>query len=136
MVDFLDSYDRIGFRSLVKADEEGFLDSIPKSIRHRSFHLVAPSGTVTSGANAIPGLIALLPSGRPFSTLITIVPGGRRIVAFVYSIFSRLHDTGSCSYRTRGHSGLDAGKLELRKPEDNKNGRRDPLSVDLYVSAT
>ena len=109
IVDFLDTYRRFDFKSLVEADEEGFLDTIPKSVRHRSFHLVTPSGRVSSGAEALPNLVALLPSGGPISRLITSAPGGLRTVGFVYAIFSRLHDTGSCAYKSRQYSG--AGRL-------------------------
>ena len=104
---FLDSYQRITPIPLAQADSEGILDRIPASRRHRSFHLVAPDGDALSGPAAIPTLVSLLPGGRFPSRLVTSAPGGRRAVSFVYQVFSRLHDSGSCGFRPgSGRSGL------------------------------
>ena len=96
--DFLDTYGRLDFVSLIEADELGLLDKIPASLRHRSFHLISPNWDIQGGASALPSLIELFPSGRLISKLITSAPGGRRLLASVYSTFSRLHDSGSCRY--------------------------------------
>ncbi len=99
-IDFLDTYRKLDYLSLVEADEKGVLDSVPPNLWHRSFHLVSPEGMVLSGAKALPGLIGLLPTGRPISRLMVLAPGGLSAISFVYSVFSRLHDTGSCRYKT------------------------------------
>ena len=105
LVDFLDSYQRIGFTSLTEADGEGILDTVPALLRHRSYHLISPAGEVLSGAKAIPALVGLLPTGSLVSKLITRAPGGLRATGFVYAVLSRLHDTGSCQYKPgQGHA--------------------------------
>lgn len=98
-IGFLDSYQRISPIPLTEADAEGILVSIPTSRRHRSFHLVAPDGEVLSGAAALPTLVGLLPAGRLPSKLMVSAPGGPRAVKLVYQTFSRLHDSGSCSFK-------------------------------------
>ncbi len=99
-IDFLDTRMKLDYLSLIEADEKGVLDSVSPNLRHRSFHLVSPEGTVLSGAKALPGLIGLLPTGRPISLFMVLAPGGLSAMSFVYSVFSRLHDTGSCRYKT------------------------------------
>jgi predicted DCC family thiol-disulfide oxidoreductase YuxK len=97
--DFLDTYDKMDFMSLTEAENNGVLNAVTISARHRSFHLISPDGTALSGARAIPTLVSLLPSGNLTSELMIRAPGGLQTVGFVYSVFSRLHDTGSCRYR-------------------------------------
>jgi predicted DCC family thiol-disulfide oxidoreductase YuxK len=97
-VDLLDSSDRFDFKSLVLADKEGFLDSIPKPMRHLSFHLITTDGTVISGGEAIPTLIGLLPLGGFILKFVTAVPGGLLSIGFVYAVLSRLHNAGACQY--------------------------------------
>jgi predicted DCC family thiol-disulfide oxidoreductase YuxK len=112
-IGFLDSYHRISPISLVEADSLGMLDKVPAARRHRSFHLVAPNGEILSGAEAIPTLVRLLPGGRVPSKLMASAPGGPWAVKFVYQTFSRLHDSGSCSYRP-GSGMRDSVRKELR----------------------
>ena len=100
-VDWLDTYNHLDYISLVRADELGLLNSIPRIQRHKSFHLISPEGKISSGANAIPNLLALLPLGSFTATLVHGAPGASGLVNFVYSTFSRLHDVGSCSYKAR-----------------------------------
>jgi len=95
-IEFFDAHDAIDFVSLVQANELGLLDAIPERLRFRSFHLIAPTGRAESGANALRGLIRLLPSGWLASEFIFSTPSGRRLVTFAYSSLSRLHDRGSC----------------------------------------
>ncbi|HEV2137835.1 MAG TPA: DCC1-like thiol-disulfide oxidoreductase family protein [Nitrososphaerales archaeon] len=97
-IEFFDAHRRIDYLSLTEGDERGFLDGVPTNLRHRSFHLITPDGTVLRGANALPTLIGLLPTGGSTSSFIVRAPGGLATTAFVYSVFSRLHGTGSCSY--------------------------------------
>jgi predicted DCC family thiol-disulfide oxidoreductase YuxK len=97
-VKFLDASRRIESIPLTEGDRKGLLERVPPSLRHRSFHLVSPDGAVLSGAKALPQLLALLPAGRIASRLIVGAPGGVSTMAFVYTVFSRLHSTGSCSY--------------------------------------
>jgi predicted DCC family thiol-disulfide oxidoreductase YuxK len=116
IVDALDAYGRLDYLSLVEADESGLLGPVPRSRRHRSFHLIYPGGMVISGSAAIPELISLLPSGRAASFMIRRAPGGRKIVNLIYSMFSRLHDAGSCSYPDDSGARHDeVGKILLRE---------------------
>jgi len=115
IVNFLDGHKRLDYLSLTEADEHGLLDSVPKSRRHRSFHLIYPEGRVISGSAAVPELISLLPSGRVASFLICYAPGGEKIVNLIYSTFSRLHDSGSCSYPNASVSQGDEGRKILPK---------------------
>lgn len=101
-VGFLDTYRGLDFASLMDADERGLLDTVQPGLRHRSLHLISPRGTVRSGAEALPELIGLLPGGSMVSRVIMHVPFGYRAIAFVYSVFARLHDAGSCSFRASG----------------------------------
>jgi len=98
-VGILDKYQKIDFISLTKADQKGLLDSIPASMRYKSFHLLSPNREeeVKSGSEALIKLITLLPGGRVISPIINYFPGGKQIVHFIYTKFSRLHDRGSCS---------------------------------------
>ncbi len=96
-VDILDKYEKIDFISLTKADQKGMLDKIPASMRYKSFHLIFPNREeVKSGSDAVLELIAILPGGRVISPIINYFPGGKQIVHFVYTRFSKLHDGGSC----------------------------------------
>jgi hypothetical protein len=58
---------------------------------------------VQSGASAIPELLSLFPFGKVVSKVIILAPCGRMIINFLYSTFSRLHDTGACAYERPGH---------------------------------
>ncbi len=102
IVGFLDTRGRLNFASLTTADRTGLLDQVPAERRHRSFHLASRSGAVSSGTKALPELLALLPSGGLISGLVARAPLGYRSLTFVYTTFARLHDAGSCSYRTAG----------------------------------
>ncbi len=96
-VDILDIYQKIDFISLTEADQKGLLDKIPASMRYKSFHLILPDReAVKSGSDALIKLIAILPGGTVISPVINYFPGGNRIVHFVYTKFSRLHDGASC----------------------------------------
>jgi predicted DCC family thiol-disulfide oxidoreductase YuxK len=97
IVDILDTYERIDFISLTKADQEGLLDNIPVSQRYKSFHLIFPKGDTKSGSEALLELIAILHGGKIISPIINYFPGGKKAVRFIYKRFSRLHDRGSCS---------------------------------------
>jgi predicted DCC family thiol-disulfide oxidoreductase YuxK len=120
IVNTLDAYKRLDYLSLVEADESGLLDPVPRSRRHRSFHLIYPGGMVISGSAAIPELISLLPSGRGGSFMICRAPGGRKIVNLIYSMFSRLHDTGSCTYRD--NSGAQEDEVGEFLPQERELG--------------
>ncbi len=129
IVNSLDGHKRLGYLSLTEADEHGLLDSVPRSRRHRSFHLIYPGGTVISGSAAVPELISLLPLGRVASFMIHYAPGGEKIVNLIYSTFSRLHDSGSCSYPNASVSQGDKGRTILPKgtgsarSESSRNNR-------------
>ncbi len=103
-IEFLDVYGKLDYMSLIDADDKDILDKLSQGLRHRSFHLVSPDGGFLSGAGALPSLIGLLPTGRTISTFITLAPGGLASVSFVYSVFSRLHDSGSCRYKNEARA--------------------------------
>ncbi len=112
VVNFLDAHKRLDYLSLTEADEYGLLDPVPRSRRHRSFHLIYPGGRVISGSVAVPELISLLPSGRAASFLMRQAPGGKKTVNLIYATFSRLHDSGSCSYPdASGFQEYEGGKV-------------------------
>src|SRR5918992_879736 len=97
-VDIFDIYQKINFISLAEADQKGLLDKIPASMRYKSFHLIFPNrDEVKTGSDALIKLIAILPGGRVIFPIINYLPGGKWIVHFVYTKFSRLHDRGSCN---------------------------------------
>ena len=104
IVDFMDPKGRIAFLSLNEADDLGLLERVPRPKRHTSFHLIFSDGGVKSAAEAIPSVVRLFPMGVLLSKGL-LVPGGRRMVAGVYSIFSRLHDSGSCRYQSPSQRG-------------------------------
>ena len=95
-ISFLDARRRIRYVGLDVADMEGLLDSIPPDLRRRSFHLICPGGNVKSGAAAFSDLARLLPAGRPSAALLERSPPVSRGAAWLYSVLSRLHDTGAC----------------------------------------
>ena len=99
IVDFMDPKERIAFLSLNEADDLGLLDRVPRPKRHTSFHLIFSDSEVQSGAEAIPSVVELFPLGELISKGLS-APVGRRLVAFVYSVLSRLHDSGSCRYQS------------------------------------
>jgi predicted DCC family thiol-disulfide oxidoreductase YuxK len=102
-VDIFDIYQKIDFISLTEAGQKGLLDKIPASMHYKSFHLISPDREeVKSGSDALIKLIAILPGGRVIFPIINYLPGGKWIVHFVYTKFSRLHDRGSCSINNNG----------------------------------
>ena len=112
-VSFLDSFRRLEFVSLADAEQRGLLDGIPPVLRFRSFHVISPHGRVSSGADAVPEVLSLLPTGGLVSRVVTSVPGSRRAVGFAYGTLSRLHDTGKCTggsaWRTAGRRRTTSG---------------------------
>ncbi len=91
IVNSLDAHRRLDCLSLVEADESGLLDSVPRSRRHRSFHLIYPGGRVISGSAAVAELVSL-------------------------PMFSRLHDSGSCSYPdASGFQEHDSGRIPPKR---------------------
>jgi predicted DCC family thiol-disulfide oxidoreductase YuxK len=113
MVQWFDKYNHLEYISLINADDRGLLDSVPVGRRHKSFHLVSPEGRVTCGSDAIPSLVALLPLGSGLAVLIQKIPVAQSVVKFLYSTMSRLHETGSCSYKSdNGSSFTDSAKLD------------------------
>jgi predicted DCC family thiol-disulfide oxidoreductase YuxK len=95
-ISFLDRHKRIDFISLIEADRIGFLNQIPQSLRFKSFHLISPAGEIRSGEDALINLIELLPIGHTISKIIVSAPCGIQMIKFIYSKFSRLHDSSSC----------------------------------------
>ncbi len=107
VVNILDRYKKIDFISLTKADQKALLDKIPTSLRYKSFHLILPNREVKSGSVALLELITILPGGRIASPIINYLPGGKRIVHFIYARASKLHDGSSCSITSNQRSKSD-----------------------------
>jgi predicted DCC family thiol-disulfide oxidoreductase YuxK len=124
LIDWLDKYNRLDYISLARADFLGILNPVPFSQRHRSFHLILPPGEILSGSRAIPNLLSLLPLGKVVVALIYKIPIGEKIVNFVYSTLSRLHDSGSCSYRP---SAISFVHKDNRKEEKGNGKNMSPL---------
>ena len=102
VVEFIDTGRRLRYVSLVQADREGILASIPTRLRYASFHLIASDGTVWSGHRAIPQLMSFLPGGRLPSQVMRSNPIAAKSAAFIYSVLSRLHGVGSCVTKNSG----------------------------------
>jgi len=113
VVAFLDARRMMDYAGLDAAERLGGLESIPASRRHRSFHLVSPDGRTWSGASALPHLVALIPGGRPLSVAMR-VPPVFSTAAFMYGVFSRLHDSGACRYGP-GEPAASGATQNLRK---------------------
>ena len=96
LVDFLDIYHAIDFIPLADADKLGLLNNMSEPLRFKSFHLISPDGDIQSGSEALYDLIALFPLGGHISKLIVLLPGGKRIIRFLYNTFSKLHDNSAC----------------------------------------
>ena len=108
VVEAVDFRHRLDYVGLDEAETSGKLDTVPRSRRHRSFHLVSLEGRVWSGASAIPPLTALIPGGRALSEAMKVPPVSS-VTAFVYAVFSRLHDSGSCGHPVRPPTAAQAG---------------------------
>ena len=112
IIDFLDVDEKFGFMSIDDAERIGLLDSLPDVMRHRSFHIVGPDNLVESGAEAVPTLVSLLPSGRVVSKIIASAPLGRQTISFLYSVVSRRHEAGLCKLPAANSSNT----IELDNP--------------------
>jgi predicted DCC family thiol-disulfide oxidoreductase YuxK len=66
---------RLRFAPLRSSEADDLLHELTPDARRSSWHLVAPDGRVTSGGRAIPGVLELLPGGRPLATLAERFPG-------------------------------------------------------------
>src|SRR5579862_6518068 len=78
LVDYIDRYHRLDYISLREADELGLLNSIAPDQRHKSFHIVSPTGHVLSGSVAILSLLELFPLGSLYSSVVRSAPLGKR----------------------------------------------------------
>ncbi len=116
MINFLDTQGRLTFTPLISADNDGLLDSIPRNRRHRSFHLVNPSGRVYSGADALPVLFGLLPAGWALESVLRSSPPAMWLTRILYGNFVRYHDSGSCSYAVELTSKIGTTALESVGP--------------------
>ena len=96
LVDFLDVCHVIDFIPLANADKLGLLNNMSEPLRFKSFYLISTDGDIQSGSEALYDLIALFPLGGRISKLIVLLPGGKRMIRFLYNTFSKLHDTSSC----------------------------------------
>jgi predicted DCC family thiol-disulfide oxidoreductase YuxK len=115
IVEFLDTRRRIDSVGLVQADKNGLLDSVPAARRHRSFHLIDPDGTVASGAGALAPLVGLLPAGRAFERIIRLSVPVSLATRIIYTTFSRLHDSGACTYPSRGTASTSISTSRKKK---------------------
>jgi predicted DCC family thiol-disulfide oxidoreductase YuxK len=100
VIKLLDVRGKLTFIPLVEAEEQGLLSGIQPDVRHQSFHLIAGHDDILSGAAALPRLAGILSNGRPIELVVTSFPGVFLFVSFVYRVFSRSHDSGSCNRTT------------------------------------
>jgi predicted DCC family thiol-disulfide oxidoreductase YuxK len=96
IAEFLDARHLIGFESIESVSSRGLLDVLPLNLRHRSFHLVYPSGEVLSGARAVPGLVGMFLPRLLHAGPLVASPAARAVLSFAYSTLARLHGSGSC----------------------------------------
>jgi predicted DCC family thiol-disulfide oxidoreductase YuxK len=113
VVEFIDTVRRLRYVSLVQADREGMLESIPTRPRFASFHLIASDGTVMSGRRAIPQLISFLPGGRLPRQVMRPSPIAAKSAAFIYSVLSRLQGVGSCVTQNSGMADVEPYSLNV-----------------------
>ncbi len=119
LVSFLDPRRRLSFASLAEADELGMLDKLPPAVRYRSFHIIAPDKSASSGAEALPVLIGLMSGGKQIERAARSIPFGFQLLSSVYKVVSKLHDSGSCASLGLGApGGKRASDLGLR-PKPN-----------------
>lgn len=83
IISILDTYKRIDFISMIEANNAGYLNRIPQSLRFKSFHLISPAGQIRSGEDALIDLIEILPVGRTISEIVLSVPYGIKMIKFV-----------------------------------------------------
>ncbi len=110
LVDLIDINNKIGYLSLVDANNKGMLDIIPITIRFNSFHLILPNGKILSGEEAVIDLLSILPLGNVISTFIILLPQSKQIIKYIYLILAHFHNKSSC-------------RLKYNKEGSNKNSR-------------
>jgi predicted DCC family thiol-disulfide oxidoreductase YuxK len=84
-------WDARGRLNLVQSGDSAALAKLPtieRAALEGAMHLVGPDGTINAGAAAIPGILALLPFGRPFASLFAL-PLVRRIADGAYRWVAR-----------------------------------------------
>lgn len=99
VIEFLDPQLRLEFVPLSRSSSVGV--NLPESILWRSFHFLNRKGEVTSGAEAIPNLVAELPAGVLLRAMLK-TSSGQKLVRFLYGTLSRLHAEGACKFGNRG----------------------------------
>ena len=77
------------------------LPSIEAEALERAMHLVAPDGTISSGAAALPRMLRLLPGGAPLERLLRL-PGAASLAARLYQLVARNRHRLGCVDRTGG----------------------------------
>jgi len=92
---FLDASHRVDFVTIDEAEEKGYLDSIPPSLRFTSSRFLSPDGSISSGGDAILDMFWVIPSMRYLSASISRIPYGTQAIRRAYGFFSKMHDT-SC----------------------------------------
>ncbi|MBI2238407.1 MAG: DUF393 domain-containing protein [Actinobacteria bacterium] len=84
--------DRQGSLALLPFDEPlgaEELARLPREKRYSAFHLVAPSGEIRSGEDAVLPALDLLSGGKQFAAVLRLVPGGERTVRWAYRWVAR-----------------------------------------------
>lgn len=69
------------------------LARLPDEKRYSAFHLVAPSGEILSGEDAVLPTLDLLASGKELAAVLRLVPGGERTVRWAYRWVARNRTT-------------------------------------------
>lgn len=86
-----DSHHRLTTMTFGEAKSTDVLNRVPEPRRWTQFHLVSPSGEVTSGDAAIPALLRLLPGGAPLAWLLVHAPGGQWAIEQFYRWLTTQH---------------------------------------------
>jgi len=80
----------LGFDEPLAAED---LARLPDEMRFSGFHLVAPSGEVRSGEDAVLPTLELLAGGKEMARVLRVIPGGERAVRAAYRWVARNRTT-------------------------------------------
>jgi len=81
------------------------LARLPEEQRYTAFHLVAPSGEIRSGEEAVLPTLELLAGGKEFAAVLRLVPGGQRAARGAYRWVARNRTTLGRLFRDGGGRG-------------------------------
>jgi predicted DCC family thiol-disulfide oxidoreductase YuxK len=95
-ISFFDAKRKITFIPMADKKATDMLGSIPSSLRYRSSHLVLDEKRILSGGVGMVYLLYFIPGLSPIASLILSFPPALTLSKRIYSVLSRIHDSGSC----------------------------------------